>query len=264
MKMYKRKFVYIILVIILLLGGCNIFKSISSINSSKKITQKVDAVHQKETKHFKFHCKEQDNSCLKDLSYALEENFTRITNDLHTSLKKKIDVYIYSDLSAYHKAINQPDAPSWLVGNAVCDANIIQIVNPSNADGRPYSDFLKVIVHEFTHIVEYNINSDVNGIPKWLDEGVAVFEAEQDSGTDKVLYKAKSDNNFPSLKDLETDSYTFGNMKGYQFSYSIIDYLLKTYKYDKLIAIIKSPSDFEKILGESKEDFQKKWIANLN
>jgi hypothetical protein len=98
-----------------------------------------------------------------------------------------------------------------------------QIVNPSNADGRPYSDFLKVIVHEFTHIVEYNINSDVNGIPKWLDEGVAVFEAGQDSGTNQVLNEAKLDDKFPNLKDLELIHILFNWL--YNWFYNSIYYI---------------------------------------
>jgi hypothetical protein len=262
--MIKRKFIYIALIILLLLTGCNQARNKIVVNSSSNNTEKSDMIKQLESNHFKFYSKEQDRDCINDLSDELEDNYTRIINDLHTSLNKKVDIYIFSDLNSYHKAINQPNAPSWVVGNAVSGSNTIQMVNPSNADGRPYSDFMQVIVHEFTHVCISNMNSNANSIPIWLNEGVALFEAKQVNGNEQVFSNAKSANKFPTLKDLETDPYTFGNSSGYQFSYSIVDYIVKNYGYDKLVTLIKSPSNFEKILGVSKEDFQKKWIDNFN
>lgn len=261
--MSKRKLIYVLLGVLLLLIGCSKDGIKDAITSKNSNTEKGDIIQQLETNHFRFYSKKQDKDCLKDLANALEENYERITNSLKTFLDKKVDVYIYSDLSTYHKAINQPDAPNWVVGNSVPDSNTIQMVNPSNADGRSYSYFMKVIVHEFTHVVEHNLNTE-NNIPIWINEGVAMYEAKQAEGTEQVLANAKSANKFPTLKDLETDSYTFGNNNGYQFSYSIIDYIVKNYGYDKLIALIKTPSEFEKTLDLSKEDFEKKWIDYFN
>lgn len=260
-KMNKRKFIYVLMVVLLLMTGCNHSRSKDTLSSSN--TKKGDIILQLETNHFKFYSKDDDKGCMKDLSNALEDNYSRITNDLKASLDKKVEVYIYSDLSTYHKARNQPNAPNWLVGNAIPDSNIIQMVSPLNADGRPYSDLIKVIVHEFTHVVEDNIKTEKD-IPLWINEGVAVYEAKQIVGTEQAIVSAKSTGKFPTLKDLETDSYTFGNNNGYTFSYLIVDYIVKTYGYEKLIDLIKTPSEFEKILGLSKEDFQKNWISHLN
>ena len=266
--MIKNKLMFIMLFIVLLLAGCSqdIGKDISkdTINTSNSNTEKDKIVQQLESDHFNIYSKEADKDCIKDLSKILEDNYTRITDDLDTSLNKKANIYIYSDLDTFHKAINQPDAPSWVVGCALPGTTTIKMVNPLNAGGRSYSDMMKVIVHEFTHVVTMSINSDIYEIPIWLSEGVAMFEAQQVEGVDEALSKAKSSNKFLSLKDLENDPYNFGSQGGYQFSYSIIEYMVKTYGYDKLIALIKSPSEFEKILGLSKEEFQKEWIAQFN
>lgn len=216
---------------------------------------------QVETEHFKFYSKDQDKYCIKDLSNVLEENYSRVTKDLKATLNQKVNIYIYSNLNEYHKLTNKSDAPKWLVGDA--EGNNISMTNPNNAAGRPYSDFMRVIVHEFTHVVEGNINTSETEIPIWLNEGTAEFETKQGSQFKQVLENAKSSNKFPTLKDLETDSYTFGNNNGYVFSYSIVDYIVKTYGQDKLVALIKSPSDFEKILGISKDDFQKNWVNSI-
>jgi hypothetical protein len=261
-RMIKTKLIYV--VVLLFLTGCSQNINKDTVASSNSNVEKDTIVQQLESDHFMFYSKEQDKKCIKDLSNTLEDNFTRITDDLDTTLNKKVNIYIYSDLSTFHTAINQPDAPSWVVGTALPGTTTIKMVNPSNADGRPYSNMMKVIVHEFTHIVAMNINSKVYDVPIWLNEGVAMLEAEQYEGVEEVLSKAKSSNEFPTLKDLEAATYNFGNIGGYQFSYSILEYMVKAYGYDKVIALIKSPSEFEKILGLSKEDFQKEWIAHLN
>ena len=154
--MVRKKFVYIILLLMLVLTGCSYYggKNIKTSNNSNSVEGSI--ILQFESNHFKFYSKEQDKGCLKDLSNALENNYERITNDLNTSLNKKIYVYIYSDLSTYHEAINRPDAPNWVVGSAE-PPNVIYMVNPSKESELSYSDFMKVIVHEFTHIVAYNI-----------------------------------------------------------------------------------------------------------
>jgi hypothetical protein len=257
--MPKRKFICIML-IILLLTGCNTFKSKDTTNSSNSSTEKNNIVLQLESSHFKFYSKEQDKGCLKDLSNELENNYARVTNDLHTSLDEKTNIYIYSDLKSYHEAIYQPDAPNWAVGNAELP-DTIDMVNPLKAgNGYSHSDFMKVIVHEFTHIVTAKINPNINSIPRWLTDGIAVYEAKQDDNVNQVISRAKAINKFPKLKDLE-NPYTFGDDCGYQYSYSIVDFIIKTYGYDKLIALIKSPADFEKILGITEDNFQKKWIS---
>lgn len=257
--MPEKRFICSILIIFLLLTGCNAFKNKDTINSSNNSTEKNNIVLQLESSHFKFYSKKQDKGCLKDLSNELENNYKRVTNDLHTSLDEKINVYIYSDLKSYHEIINQPDAPNWVVGNSN-PPDTIYMVNPSKAgSGYSYSDFMKVIVHEFTHIVTAKINPNISSIPRWLTDGIAVYEAKQDDNVNQVISRAKSINKFPKLKDLE-NPFTFGDDCGYQYSYSIVDYIIKTYGYDKLIALIKSPADFEKILGITEDNFQKKWI----
>ncbi len=255
--MDKRIIIYIILVVVIFLTGCKDNVGLSNSNTERDII-----IQQLETKHFKFYSKDEDIGCLKDLSNALEENYIRITTDLKTSLNKKADIYIYSDLSTYHKAINQPNAQNWEIASTTYDSNVIKMVNPLNADGFSYSDFMKTIVHEFVHIVEHNISGG-KYVPRWLDEGIAAYESGLDDGVYQFISNAKYDNKIPSLKDLDTDAGTFGNIGGYQFSYSIVEYAVNNYGYDKLTALIKAPSDFEKIFGFSIEDFEEEWIAQL-
>jgi hypothetical protein len=51
-------------------------------------------------------------------------------------------------------------------------------------------------------------------------------------------------------------------MGGYKFSHSIVDFIVKKYGYDKLVTLIKTPTDFEKVLGITKDEFQKQWMVH--
>lgn len=240
--MIKRILIYCIMVILLFVTGCNQVRN-------------KDTIMQLETNHFIFYSNEQDMECLEDLSNTLKNNYSRVTDILKTSLDKKIDVYIYSDLSTYHKAINQPNAPNTFFADA--DSNSIRMVNPLVLDIYTYPIIMKSVVHELVHVVIHNINSN---IPKSLDEGIATYLAGNNEGVDQIITEVKAGKKIPTIRDLDTDAITFSKIGGYEFSYLLIEYTVKTYGYDKLIAFIKEPTKFDEIFGISLDDFEKEWI----
>lgn len=262
--MLKRKLIYIVLVVLLLLTGCSNSINKDTINTNNISTNRDEIVQQLESDHFIFYSNTDDKNILKDLSKTLEDNYERITNDLSQTLKRKVDVYIYPDLDTFHKAIGESDAPDWVVGTAIPSTYKIQMVNPLNAGGRQQADVMKVVIHEFTHIVIGNINSNLSRIPIWLNDGVATYEAGQDETTDKVIADVKKSNKYYTLKDIESmGSYDFGKKGGYQFSYLYVKYIVDEYGYDKLVALIKQPSQFQNILGVTQGDFEKAWFSSL-
>ena len=96
----------------------------------------------------------------------------------------------------------------------------------------------------------------------WLNEGIAVYESGQMNDnmkkfiTDKVIK-----NDIPSLKSLNEN---FDLHKGsYPFSYTIVEYVIKTYGYEKLNLIIKKPDNIENILGISSDEFEEVWKSYL-
>lgn len=70
------------------------------------------------SENFNLYSKKQDVKVLEDLSKVLESNYVRISKDMQTSFDSKIDVFIYPDTKAFHRAINFSDAPDWVVGAA--------------------------------------------------------------------------------------------------------------------------------------------------
>ena len=80
--------------------------------------------------HFDYYCAENDLTCLEDLELRLEENFERLMFDFGITNIERIPIFIYPDISSFHKAINIQDGPDWLVG--YCKNNQIKMVSPLN------------------------------------------------------------------------------------------------------------------------------------
>ena len=212
---------------------------------------------QTESEHFIFYAYDEDKSCLNDLESALESNYDRITNDLQVTLDHKITIDIYPDLDMFHSAIGEPEAEEWLVG--VYMNGTIKMVSPLHPGNQhSYESLMKVIVHEFTHVLVSELSLSSHDIPIWLNEGVAVYEAEQFSNDAETLIRdlIKHDT-IPTLDDL--DNSNFGELHGYQLSYTAVEYIVVECGYASLIALIKNPSDMQSILGMDMTQFETAW-----
>ena len=218
-----------------------------------------------ESKHFNFYSKKADASVLENLSKSLENNYLKITENMKTSFESKIDVFIYPNIKSFHSAINVPDAPDWVVGAA--SKNELKMVSPLNPGTQhTYESLMKAIVHELTHTIVLNFRKQgLVGLPNWLNEGYAYYEANQLNEAQRELVLSQLlDNKIPSWSELEkANNYQFGDMNGYPISATIIEYLVESYGLDKLKQFIIRPENVKNIYNLSKEDLEVLWFKNL-
>lgn len=218
-----------------------------------------------ESKHFKFYSKKADTSVLENLSKSLENNYSKITENMKTSFESKIDVFIYPNIKSFHSAINVPNAPDWVVGAA--SKNELIMVSPLNPGSEhTYESLMKAIVHEFTHTVVLNFRKQgLVGLPNWLNEGYAYYEGKQLNESQRELVHSQLLNKtIPSWNELEkADSYQFGDLNGYPISATIIEFLVESFGLDKLKQFIIEPESVEKIYKTSKEDLEILWLKYL-
>lgn len=255
-----RKFIILCISLIFIFNiiGCEASKSTNPADEDKLKLQL-------ESQYFRFYSFNKDAKCLNDLNKSLQENYKRISNDLNVSIKDKVDIEIYPDIQSYHNAIGVPMAPAWNVGTGW--KGRIKMVSPLNPGKyHTYDTLMQVVVHEFTHVMISEINSNLKNIPLWLNEGTAAFEAKQMNNNIQNTLRIKIQNNeIPSLFAMNTENLSDG---GYAFSYTAVEYVVKNYGYNALIKLIKSPSDLQKILGCSNEEFEKRWknylVKNYN
>lgn len=183
------------------------------------------------SENFNYYSKKEDSKVLKELSTILESNYLRITKNMSTSFNSKIDVLIYPDLKTFHNAINYPDAPDWVVGAA--SKNELKMVSPLNPGSEhSYESLMKAIVHELAHTVVLNFRKQgLVGLPNWLNEGYAYYEAGQ--RTENEFHTIQSNllnKEIPSWQELrDANTSQFGDIGGYGISATIIEFLIESY-----------------------------------
>lgn len=220
----------------------------------------------KESQHFAFYSTKVDIGVLDSLAIILENNYARITNRLGIQIEKKINVKVFPDVKSFHVAINYPNAPDWAVGSLV--GGELLMVSPLNPGSvHTYESLMQVIVHEFAHIAVYYTTGDhaINGLPKWLNEGYAQYEADQiNEHIHKSVKTSLNDSIPPTWTQLNTTSaMEFGQMNGYAVSATIVEFLIERYGIDKLVLLIKEPENIETIYGMPESTLEKQWIQYI-
>lgn len=243
-KIIKFKRINLILVIALLvvLVSCNKKED----NNTLSFKQESD--------HFTFYSTDEDEKIIDDLEKSLEDNYERISKNLAVNLKKKVNVSIYPDIESFHNGIGMSDAEDWLVGLAR-DGEMFMVspLNPGSV--HTYDGLMKVIVHEYTHIL---VGEITNSTYSYLNEGIAVVESNQIDESAKAHLKHITNlNKLPSIDDMKNN---YSNLEdAYQVSGGFAEFIVNEYGYEKMRDIIEEPENIEDITGASKELLEGKW-----
>ncbi len=235
--------------------------------TAKSSGQTSDSLRlEKSTEHFNLFSTTKDSIVLDTLALVLENNYAKITGHLGITLDKKTTVKVFPDLTSFHKAINTPEAPDWVVGS--CMNNELLMVSPLNPGSvHTFSSLLQVIVHEFAHLaVFYALDEKgISTLPQWLSEGFAQYEAGQiNDHIKRIVVSGFKKTAPPTWEQLSSASMLeFGQMNGYAISVTIVEFLVNTYGMEKLVALLKAPEHIETIYGLSQENLEKQWIQYL-
>lgn len=214
----------------------------------------------KETQHFIICYTELDKTCIDIVSDVLENSYVRITSNFNQHLQDKLIIEVHSDRNQLHIALGFPDAPDWVRGGI--GGGKIVIASPLNPPpGSKFDNVVNTALHEFVHIIVNKINGDT---PRWLNEGIACYEAKDNNENwiRKTIKEGLESNLIPTFKDLDTgeDFETFFKRNGYQYSYTIVESIVKDFGYDKLCNLIKFPDNFADIFGMTEIQLQNNWI----
>lgn len=208
---------------------------------------------QKKTDHFDIYCTPSEATYMDTLPDQVEESYQKITSDLDVKMKNRISLYIYPDIQSFHIAIGKPDAPAWYIGEGnYCS---ISVVSPGLSQ-------LRVIRHEMTH----SICGQFAGLPQWLFQGIAMFEGKETpaSQIESKVEECVKAGKIPSFRDLSVDYDSYSQMNGsYEFSYTMVDYLINRFGFEKLKVLLRAPSDFPGVFGFSEDEVYKDFKAYL-
>jgi hypothetical protein len=250
MKLVKRVLVFNMIIILLI--SC--------------APPKIEWISAGETDHFIFFTTKGSENAVSLLSEKLEANYDRIIQDLQITTTDKFSVYIFEDIDMFHRAEERPNASPSSVGTVRgVDIWLVSPLNPGNRLNT--QEVLTAGVHEFTHALVNYINGSLDKnnyqIPIWLNEGLAGYEAGQMTSDWRVrLGQEVTDGAIPSISnDLVPDR--FEEVKGLPFSISLVEYMIQEYGIEKVIAIIKSPTEVELILGITTLELDSDWREYL-
>jgi hypothetical protein len=182
-----------------------------------------------------------------------------------------IDFFIYADQAAFYQALG-PGTRENVGGEAIpSNRTLFALITPGQIDASWVS---VVIPHELTHIV-FNtaVDNPYHFPPRWLNEGLAVYLSEGYGVDDRVAAEsAARDGSIIPLNGLtgQFPVSTDGFFLAYSESVSAIDFLVKTYGKDALVALIRSYAKgvtddeaFQAALGVTATGFGDAWLKSL-
>lgn len=205
--------------------------------------------------------KDREIKVYEDLFSELQANVDRIAAKFNHKPSQKIVIEIYPDLPTFHQAVGEADAPDWFMGTI--EGNKLKIVSPLNpGPEHTYASILKSTIHLFAMWLVSDIHPES---PKWIRQGIGGYVAGQMTPAfiNNSISEAIRQGSVPSFQELNNDSWDFETMKGFQFSYKIIEFISKEYGLIKLNQLIRNPAGFQEIFHCTESEFHNRWVHYL-
>lgn len=249
------------LIIIIIL--CFFTPSVSSASDNMEIS----------TSHFVFYFNSRDERLMISLIDQAEVLRRKIVEDLGVEFEEKTKVYLAPSFKKYQEIQPGGKIPSWSAGVAYPRLNLIIIKSP-RATKRGYIDLEKVFKHEFTHIALGRAFRGREKPPRWLDEGLAMYESrEWDISRTFTMTRAVLTNSLIPLSEIthsfpmEADRATLA----YSESFYLISFLINRCGKENFHRFLKEYSGgkgLKEVLmgvyGIRLEELEERWKNHLN
>lgn len=219
---------------------------------------------------FYFHCK--DERLMRSLIDQAEGLRREIVDDLGIEFTERTKVYLAPSFRKFQEIQPGGEIASWAVGVAYPSLNLIIIKSP-RAIKRGHIDLKKVFKHEFTHIALGRAFRGREKVPRWLNEGLAMYESrEWDLSRVSTMTRAVLTDSLIPLSEI---THYFPNEPGraelaYSESFYLISFLISRYSRESFHEFIKEYSGgkglkeaLKEVYGFGWEELEKRWINYL-
>lgn len=170
-----------------------------------------------------------------------QEGIDRNQNEAGLTTDSLVNIYVYPNYNDLRDAILYE--PSWVGGQAYPEQNIV-ILGTSGSDAQWDKH---TVIHELTHVLVGHFTfSCLGGVPQWLNEGLAVYsEGPLDSQFQGPLDQAIQADNLLSVRSISGSFSEVADRAdlSYAESYSLVNFLIKTYGQDKMTALLAAFRD---------------------
>ncbi len=125
-------------------------------------------------------------------------------------------------------------------------------------------NFRRLIAHEVAHILEEHLSPNIESVPRWWSEGLAVYTSGQWQERDtirKVLLLLKT-NAVPPISRMQDGSITSDGVKlCYTWGWALVMYVDQVLGKDMVLRVVRECGDGDvlAILGQSQQRFEAGW-----
>ena len=180
---------------------------------------------------------------------------------------RPIDFFVYADRAKFYDALG-PGTHENVAGTAFANIRtLLGLIPPDQIDDPQVA---VRIPHEFVHMVfDTAAKNPYHFPPRWLNEGLAVYQSESYGSEDRALVKEAAASGTLIPLDGLTGEYPHDQafFLAYAESVSAVDFMIRTYGSDALVSLIRSYADgrtddeaFKAALGLDMTAFGKAWF----
>lgn len=219
-----------------------------------------------ESSLFQIYYAENARKNAEELSTILENGYADLAPKIGVKLAKKVRIFLCPTEDIFNELTGQL-IPHW--GEGITDPVRGLIILKSPTLSKNHIGFPKLVLHELTHILVGQSVHYPKVIPRWFNEGVAIyFSNDKEFSSGKAISKALISNSLVQLDEID-DVLSFQKEKAqlaYEESYSAILFLEEKYGYEgiiKLIQAFKKSINFNQafldVFGMDFIDFEWEW-----
>ena len=206
------------------------------------------------------HYQDADAQGAREVFDLLEERCAGLRASMKAAGTGLTDVYIYHTQRqlAIREAgfITLAVAPKWHIGDSH-NGNVMLVSPYTPVQVHTHESILQAALHEYVHALVHQVNP---GLSYFWDNGLATYLAGQKPDEAEFMQMQA-----PTLSDMHTDNgLKFGNMGGYSFSYKYIEYLNKTYGWDKVLDFASGKGSYEDVFSKSEQALYDDWCQSIS
>lgn len=199
------------------------------------------------------------------------EALDTLETDIGITLEEPIKIFIYANHQDLLSALSTT-SQEWTGGVAYTTFGVVVIgVNPSQLDWG-----LGAMTHEMTHLVIHQATDNpFSGLPRWLDEGIAVYNENQeelDQDFKPVFDRAVANNELMTLRTLSSPfpADPLQANLAYGQSGAVVKFIVDTYGPDKMAELLSIFAEgalydeaLEQALGVDTDELDNAFRAHL-
>ena len=216
-----------------------------------------------------FEVHSQNPKLKQEIEKILNSSYSKLSDFFEDSLTHPVDVFITQNDDEFDSLVGD-NFPDWGIAAAVSSHNLIVLKSPSKYGY--LKDIYKVTTHELAHIFLGNKVARKN-IPRWLDEGFAMYMAEQWRWSlDLSIAKAVFTNSVLDLTEIDSVN-AFKTSKAhlaYLESFLAVNYFIQCYGKDGFREFIQNlalgesiDSAFVNTIGLNHQGFSEEFAQHL-